>query len=574
MSILASSREPLGLAGEQVWAVEALDGRVEAVELFCERARSVDHGFEPTETDLDVIAGICERLDGMPLAVELAASRVRVMSLGQLADRLADRFRLLRSSARGGAAERHQTLGATVEWSYRLLSGDEQVMFDRLSVFAGSFDFDAVEAVCGVDPLDPLDVLDLLSGLVDKSLVALERRPDAVRYRLLETLRQYGAERLVERGGREQLLDRHLAQFVEVAEQAQRAFEGEACVAGAQRFLANWDDLRAALLWAVERGDVERGARLVEAATMFGAFWFRFELADWAERLIRLGSAGPSVFGAAALFAGFAGELERSLELTNRGIAVAARAKDPGTVLSWLARLSVLVMDPGRLLEAVEAAEQMIAAADERPTWDVFWRAFARQVAALMHTSARTGRASEHLELAREAASSLDNALLHGFGEFVAGHVASGAGDTAGAIVHFEELARLGDAAGSPHLRAMAPWSIAHVAHALTDRQAAIEAYRSAVKSLHDARDWLHLWPVIELLAGWWASNGALEQSAVAVGHLDAHDIATGATARRRARTVAMLAGLPTADAALDHGRRLKRDQLVAYILHELDTEQ
>ena len=219
-NLLVSSREPLGVAGEQVVGVDALDTSGEAVELFCERARSIEHGFAPTDADLDVIARICERLDGMPLAVELAAGRVRTMSLAQLADRLADRFRLLRSSARGAVVERHQTLRATVEWSYRLLNEDERVLFDRLSVFVGSFDLDAVEAVCGDNPLDALDVEDLLSALVDKSLVALVRRPEAVRYRLLETLREYGNERLVERGGREQLRDAHVAHFVERADMA------------------------------------------------------------------------------------------------------------------------------------------------------------------------------------------------------------------------------------------------------------------------------------------------------------------------------------------------------------------
>ena len=120
----------------------------------------------------------------------------------------------------------------------------------------------------------------------------------------------------------------------------------------------------------------------------------------------------------------------------------------------------------------------------------------------------------------------------------------------------------------------MAPWSMAHVAQALTDRKAAVEAYRSAVQWLHDARDWLHLWPVVELLAIWWASNGVLVESAVLVGHLDSHHVATAVTPRRRRRTVPLLAGLATVDAALEHGRRLTRDELVDYVLHELDTDQ
>lgn len=140
-----------------------LDGAIEAVELFCERASEVDRAFEPTDADLAVIEGICTRLDGMPLAIELAASRVRQMSLIQLDQRLEDRFRLLRSAARDGAAERQKTLRATVEWSYRLLSEHERALFERLSVFAGSFDDQAAEQISGFDPLLEMDVFDMLA---------------------------------------------------------------------------------------------------------------------------------------------------------------------------------------------------------------------------------------------------------------------------------------------------------------------------------------------------------------------------------------------------------------------------
>jgi hypothetical protein len=303
---------------------------------------------------------------------------------------------------------------------------------------------------------------------------------------------------------------------------------------------------------------------------MFGAFWFRFELADWAERVIALATPGPALLGTAALFAAFRGESEHSLELATRGIVTATETNDPATVQCWHALLSVQVVAPGLALDAVDAAEQMVASAERRAREDQFWRAYAHQVAALMHAFAGTGNSSEHLELAREAASSLDNPVVDGYGEFVAGHVASATGDKTQAIFHFEELARLADTVGSPHLRAMAPWSMAHVAPALTDRKAAVEAYWSALNWLYDARDWLHLWPVVELLASWWASNGALVQAAVIVGHLDAHHITTGVTERRRQRTLPLLAELATADASLEHGRHLTRDQLIDYLLHEL----
>ena len=155
--VLATSREPVGVAGERVWAVPSLDAAVEGVELFCDRAAAADADFSPTEAERAVIAGICGRLDGIPLAIELAAARVRSMTPGDLAERLDDRFRLLRGGPRSGL-ERHQTLRATVQWSHQLLAHEERVLFDRLAVFAGGFDLGGVEAVCADDTLDPLDV--------------------------------------------------------------------------------------------------------------------------------------------------------------------------------------------------------------------------------------------------------------------------------------------------------------------------------------------------------------------------------------------------------------------------------
>ena len=568
-SVLATSREPLGVVGEQVWAIAALAPRVEAVELFCDRARAADHAFEPTDADIEVIGTICERLDGMPLAVELAASRVRSMSLNQLTARLADRFGLLHGTARGGTAARHQTLRATVEWSYRMLGEDERVLFDRLSVFAGSFDLDAVEAVCGLGPLERVDVFELLSGLVDRSLVILDRAPREGRYRQLETLRQYGAERLGERGERGRLLDAHLAHFAGVAKEARRAFQGDSCVAGAEQFLANWDDLRAALGWSVERGDHERGTDLVDAPTMFACFWFKFEVGEWAQLLIRQRLAGPVVYGIAALFAAFAADREVTLELSDRGLSLAVGDDDPASVQCWHSRLTALSVTPGGAAAAFEAAQHLIAAAERRSSTDVFWRAYAHMVAAWMHSNLHPGRASELLDRAFDAAAPLHNEVLDGYGQLVAGHLASAAGDKNQAMAHFEALAKLAETVGSPHLGVMAPWSIAHVAHALGDRQAAIAAYRSAVAWLYDVRDWVHLWPVIELVCGWGARQGDQELAAVILGHLDANGIAMSGYQRGRARTAALLAEVATAPAAQTLGRRLNRDQLIQHVLNE-----
>jgi predicted ATPase len=207
--LMVTSREPLGIGGETIYRVPPLslpaagDGdwsaaeACDAVTLFVERAKEQGAGFAVDEETGPLVASICRRLDGMPLAIELAAARLRSLSLTGLRDRLDQRFRLLTGGSRTALA-RQQTLRATVEWSYSLLSGAEQVVLRRLSVFAESFDLDAAEAVCGVGDVEAFDVAGLLGSLVDKSLVVAEPAGAALRYRLLETIRQFAAERLAE----------------------------------------------------------------------------------------------------------------------------------------------------------------------------------------------------------------------------------------------------------------------------------------------------------------------------------------------------------------------------------------
>ena len=210
VAVLTTSREPLGTSGERVWPVPSLDPASEGVALFCDRAAAADATFTLGD-DLEAVTEICQRLDGIPLAIELAAARVRALAPADLALRLNDRFRLLRGGHRGGL-ERHQTLRAAVEWSYLLLTEGEQLLFARLSVFAGGFDLAAAEMVCSDGQLDALDVVDVMASLVDKSMVTAQRERHHITYRLLETLRQYGEERLSGPDA-EMVRDRHLTHF-------------------------------------------------------------------------------------------------------------------------------------------------------------------------------------------------------------------------------------------------------------------------------------------------------------------------------------------------------------------------
>jgi predicted ATPase len=217
VTVLATSREPLGAPGELVRPVAPLDPASEAVELFCECVVAADESFTPSEEDRMAITAICRRLDGLPLAIELAAARIRSLTPTDLLGHLDDRFRLLRAA---GRVERHQTMHAVVAWSYELISDREQLLFDRLSVFAGGFDLAAAEAVCTGTAIHEDDVVGILSLLVDKSMVIADRGQHSVRYRLLETLRQYGRQRLRERGETAARRHRHVHHYADVAGRA------------------------------------------------------------------------------------------------------------------------------------------------------------------------------------------------------------------------------------------------------------------------------------------------------------------------------------------------------------------
>ena len=216
ITVLATSREPLGMGGETTWRVPSLDGS-DAVRLFTERARKVRPDFAVTDDAAPHVAQICEDLDGIPLAIELAAARVRVLSVERIAAGLADRFHLLTGGARS-ALPRLQTLRASVEWSHDLLNDSERTLLRRLGVFHGGFTLDACEAVCTDDGLGRYAILDLLTSLVDKSLVLVEERDSLTRYALLETVRQYALERLGEAGETDRMRDRHADAFVALAE--------------------------------------------------------------------------------------------------------------------------------------------------------------------------------------------------------------------------------------------------------------------------------------------------------------------------------------------------------------------
>jgi predicted ATPase/DNA-binding XRE family transcriptional regulator len=300
LRLLATSREPFGLAGETVWRVPSLllpelqmapdqIEHTEAVRLFVARARAVLPTLDLREQNLRVVAEICRQLDGIPLALELAAAHVPLLSLEQLATRLDDALGLL---TRGGrlAPARQRTVRATLDWSYRLLTAAEQLLLERLAVFADGWTLEAAEAIAGVDGVQPGEVLGVLGQLVDKSLVVVERDADGlVRYRLLETVRQYALERLMASGEAPRARDRHAAYILGLVEQTEPELFGHGHLVTQARLEREHDNCRAALSWLVERADTALAQRLAGA---LGRFWFYrgylTESAVWMERVLAL----------------------------------------------------------------------------------------------------------------------------------------------------------------------------------------------------------------------------------------------------------------------------------------------
>ena len=384
VSILASSREALGVPGEVVWHVPPLHvpdlgrpvrltrreiGQFESVRLFVERAAAAGPTFSLTEQNAETVAQICARLDGIPLAIELAAARVKVMPVGQILGRLEDRFRLLTSGS-PGAVPHQQTLRATVDWSYELLSDKERELFDRVSVFAGGATLEAVESVCSGDGVAEEEVLDLLTHLVDKSLVLPEvGAGGAARYRLLETLRAYGSERLEQAGTRSAILDQHLAFYLRLAEEAEPELSGGDQSAWLERLEQEHDNLRQAGEWSI------RSARPDAAIHLAGALW-RFwrihgHLGEGRRRLeaaLSMETTGSglakvrakALLGAGAL-ARSQSEYERARALLQEGLAVGRQTEEQDTTAAILLELGTVAIDQGRHADARESYEECLA---------------------------------------------------------------------------------------------------------------------------------------------------------------------------------------------------------------------
>ena len=451
--ILATSREPMNLEGEVTWRVPGMslpdlrmakrDQRIkdsDAVVLFVDRARLADPGFSLSGTNAPIVAQICLRLDGIPLAIELAATRVKVLRVEQILERLEQIFRLLTGGART-VMPRHRTLRAAFDWSYELLTEPERAIFRRMSVFAGSFSLEAVEMVCSDGGDEP--VLDVVSHLLDKSMLGADHSSSsATRYRLLETLRQYGSERLEEAGETATVRRRHADHFLDFAQRLAsdlRTPSQNEAIAGLD---LEHDNLRAALAWSREE-DPRLGLRLGIALTNFwqmrgfwteGRAWLRESLAKPVEDR---GLLAGGLLGAGTL-AEWQGDYSEAGMMLEQALEIFRELGDARSVSACMIELGRAAYFQGQPDVAGTFFETGLAAAREaQDQW-----AIARSLTELGQVAWRRAEYVQSRELVNEGL-----AMFRGMGDQydlvyavdLLGHADQGMGDLASARKHFEE---------------------------------------------------------------------------------------------------------------------------------------
>jgi predicted ATPase len=379
--LLTTSRQALGISGEEVLRLRSLDVphkiadltpaavmEFGAVALFVDRARSVDRSFALTDDTAPIVADICRRLDGIPLAIELAAARVKVLSIPNLAQRLNERFKILTGGSRT-ALPRQKTLTALIDWSYDLLSPQEQKLFIRAAIFAGGFSLDAATAVCVGEGLDEIDILDLLSSLTDKSLVVAETGGEQERYRMLESTRAYALDKLIAAGERERLARRHGEYFRDQAQEADRRYGTGSTLAWVADVELELDNYRTALEWGISQGnDAVLGAAIAGALEQF---WYRgglpIEGRYWIESALERIIVAEKPQIAARLWRALAWLYsgKRTCEAAERAVKLYESGGDGHGAAVTLARLAYGLYQMGRIDEASEALARALPALRE-----------------------------------------------------------------------------------------------------------------------------------------------------------------------------------------------------------------
>ncbi len=522
---------------------------------------------------------MCRHLDGIPLAIELAAARLRAIGVDDLLARLDQRFDLLTGGPRG-AEGRHRTLEAVVRWSYDALDEQEARLFDRLSVFAGVFELDAVERTCAGAPIQPAQIAGILVELVDKSMVVARHDEDRTRYRLLDTLRQFGGERLSELGDTESLQQAHAAYHLTSAETVGPRIRGRDSRTALTRIDAAIDDLRVAHAWLVGQGDTERALRLPVALRDYIGHRQRDEMFWWTERALELPGADeqtayPPALATAARGAARRGDLERARRYAETAIAV---VEPTSLTATWATHaLATTALYEGRLDDVLSLTGSWPGLRDD-PGED-YYRAMNSMLRVLAHSyrgdaAAAATEAEGLLASAQESGNDTALAYAHySWGETLLDR------DPIAARSHLEESVAAARRIEGRAAEGVAMVSLASLHARLGDEQRAMELFADVVGHWRRLGDWTHQLTTLRNLVDLLVRVGADEPAAVLYGAVrDAAPPSFGAEAERLDDAWAQLEerlGSETAADLADRGRQLRSPEVVdraLTILAELRT--
>ncbi|MGW5113790.1 protein kinase domain-containing protein [Nocardia sp. NPDC004123] len=561
LRILVTTREPLDIAGEAVLLVPALTmpdpdrepsprelRRNDAVTLFADRAAAVVPGLELSDDDKAAVARICVRLDGLPLAIELAAARMRTMSPEQILARLDDRYALLTRATRT-APTRQQALRWCVDWSYELCSPAEQRLWARLSIFAGGFELDAAEQVCGAD-LAPEDPVDVLSSLMDKSIVIREESNGVVRFRMLETVRDYGREKLHEAGEEQQLRRRHRDWYQQLALAAEAEWISDRQAYWTARLEREQPNLRDALEYSLAE-DTEQAAEagLQTAAALFVFWTFRGLYSEgrrWINRLLHH-PARQSVpdrvraLHAGCIMAAVQGDVPAAAALAEEGRVLAEQVPTPMNQALIAYADGIVALYRGELALAVSCLERAVRMLDSNRQGSLYAVALARL-----------------------------------------GGVHALAGDTEVAIQCYRQLISITEEVGESYFRSLALWGLGVAAWRQGERSRATELFEDALRVNRRMRSPFVAALSLEVLAWVAGANGDAERAAVLMGAAEEGRRSFGNPAPivpmvdnhdECVRTTRSALGARRFDAAFRKGRAMGMDDAVAYALGETPAD-
>lgn len=545
VAVLATSREPLGIGGERVWPVRPLTAADEAIDLLLDRVAERDASLDTSGWNRQDLGHLCERLDGMPLAIEMAAARLQTMSPRDVLRRLEDRFRLLRSRQRD-VSDRHQTLLAALDWSYNLLGPDEQLLLDRLSVFGGTFDLDAAEEICSDDHIDSYDVIDLIASLVDKSLVTVIRSGEATRYRLLETVRQYASAHLDE-AAVALLRHGHLTHMAASMVEANQRWNGvsrQEFDSAWHTFDTEWDNCRDAVSWAVQTNDTDQCESLLESIWTYAFESFHFEVGDWAIEALEMRPPPAVAYAMVALKS----RRRRGSELIAQALEMIGPIDEPVGAASL-----VFQVDEGMKVASGDregAAEACILALYHAPPLGPNDVAFQQAALADYFAIDDPEKAAESAASVRVYLDGSTNPMRSiAMGPLGLYEAASGRARVGYDLCAFG--ARLAGEAGLDWTESMASAAQARVAmeHDVGDPAADVSA---ALRLHRQKRAWYALWFLVSEMMPWLRSSGRNDLAETIENYLASNDIRAGSAA----------AVSPTT---------MTRDDLIDRILKELE---